>query len=94
MQSMLINSKKSERDKPSVCFVSPNFYPVLAIDAGLGSLIIKRDETQRELCLKKYGIKSIDNIMIRHLTQVKVQDLHKYKHTEAYRRLGEANISD
>lgn len=35
MQSMLINSKKSERDKPSVCFVSPNLYPVLAPHAKL-----------------------------------------------------------
>ena len=32
--------------------------------------------------------------MIRHVTQVTVQGLHRYKHTEAYQRLGVANISD
>ena len=37
---------------------------------------------------------SINKLLIMHLTQVKVQDLRKYKHTEAYQRLGLANISD
>ena len=32
--------------------------------------------------------------MIMHLTQVKAQDLRKYKHTEAYQKLGVANTSD
>ena len=32
--------------------------------------------------------------MIRHVTQVTVQGLHRYKHTEAYQRLGVANITD
>jgi len=32
--------------------------------------------------------------MIRHVTQVTVQGLHKYKNTEAYQRLGWANIYD
>ncbi len=32
--------------------------------------------------------------MIMHLTQVKAQGLRKYKHTEAYQKLGVANTSD
>jgi PIN domain nuclease of toxin-antitoxin system len=32
--------------------------------------------------------------MIRHVTQVNVQDLRRYKHTKVYQRLGLANIFD